>query len=513
MKGFKKIVSVLCICTVMLSGLYVVSNAGAVKDVDYTIKNPYADVNWEKTNQYKADLHSHTTSSDGNGTLKEMIESHYDYDFDILAVTDHGINSISWTEEHVNPVLSTFIKLFKNRGGRIEVLNKNGGFTAKGDKYGLVTRDGADYYYQISANDGTAGHEMMRVPFGIENNPVSINNAHVNSWFVPYGEDVLGGTSDYITPISNIDKLGGLSVINHPGEYSGARDVVYSKDAYSYNSIKFRYIIDKFAGLLTQYNSCIGIDVNSKGDDRTRFDRKLWDILLQRVVPTGRNVFGLATSDAHSVDVTYSGYTEICMEKCTVENLKNSLSKGQFFACSKYIGNYDEITEIGNLLVKQNKSPESKALGQTLQSLSKEGEVNLANGDKCPKYKAPFSVEAPVIKGVKVDDVNDTITITADENAYLIRWIADGRTIATGDTICLDDYSRDIGSYVRAEVFGEGGVVYVQPFTLSYAGAPAPQLNDYIDLGWVYGLIPDTILNFINKLPGFDIIWNLIKNK
>ena len=50
MKGFKKIVSVLCICTVMLSGLYVVSNAGAVKDVDYTIKNPYADVNWEKTN-------------------------------------------------------------------------------------------------------------------------------------------------------------------------------------------------------------------------------------------------------------------------------------------------------------------------------------------------------------------------------------------------------------------------------------------------------------------------------
>ena len=57
---------------------------------------------------------------------------------------------------------------------------------------------------------------MLRVPYGVENNPTSFNNAHVNSWFVDYGHKVIGGTSNYERPISNVDKLGGLSVINHP---------------------------------------------------------------------------------------------------------------------------------------------------------------------------------------------------------------------------------------------------------------------------------------------------------
>ena len=61
---------------------------------------------------------------------------------------------------------------------------------------------------------------MLRVPYGIENNPTSFNNSHVNSWFVDYGNGVLGGTSDYETPIKNVEELGGLSVINHPGEYT-----------------------------------------------------------------------------------------------------------------------------------------------------------------------------------------------------------------------------------------------------------------------------------------------------
>ena len=35
---------------------------------------------------------------------------------------------------------------------------------------------------------------------------------------------------------------------------------------------------------INKYDSCIGIDINSKGDGRTRYDRKLWDILLSKVV-------------------------------------------------------------------------------------------------------------------------------------------------------------------------------------------------------------------------------------
>ena len=54
-------------------------------DVDYTIKNPYANVDFDTYKAYKADLHSHTTFSDGNDSLPAMTERHYELGFDIYA--------------------------------------------------------------------------------------------------------------------------------------------------------------------------------------------------------------------------------------------------------------------------------------------------------------------------------------------------------------------------------------------------------------------------------------------
>ena len=44
-------------------------------------------------NVYKADLHTHTTASDGRSSLKDMIEINYGYGFDIYATSDHGLTS------------------------------------------------------------------------------------------------------------------------------------------------------------------------------------------------------------------------------------------------------------------------------------------------------------------------------------------------------------------------------------------------------------------------------------
>ena len=74
------------------------------------------------------------------------------------------------------------------------------------------------------------------------------------------------------------------------------------------------------------------IDVNSKNDYRTRYDRKLLDLLLQKVVPTGRNVFGLATSDSHNEGIINSGYTLMCMPEKTIPELKTAMKDGAFFA-------------------------------------------------------------------------------------------------------------------------------------------------------------------------------------
>ena len=89
------------------------------------------------------------------------------------------------------------------------------------------------------------------------------------------------------------------------------------------------------------------------------------------------------------------------------------------------------------------------------------------------------------ITSIVSDSDADTITVYTD-NALLVRWIADGQVIAVtradggSSTLCLDDYSDVLGTYVRAEAFGEGGTVYTQPFVLHYDGQPAQQRYPYI---------------------------------
>ena len=53
------------------------------------VNNPYKDIDWEKTNQYKANLHTHTTESDGEFTVEEAIAKYYEAGYDILSITDH----------------------------------------------------------------------------------------------------------------------------------------------------------------------------------------------------------------------------------------------------------------------------------------------------------------------------------------------------------------------------------------------------------------------------------------
>lgn len=470
------------------------------KDLDYKINSPYASVDWNSYKQYKTDLHSHTTATDGESTKQETIEQHYKHNFDILAITDHGTTDYGWDDSSANKAVK--IAMAVRKGNLPIKALESEGLTSSGKNYTY-----SDGYYTEYDSNGNAENSMMRVPFGNEQNPTSFNNAHVCTWFVDYGNNTIGGTSDYETPIKNVDKLGGLSVINHPGEYTGARNVANYDEAYNTDNVKFKYIINKYANILEKYPSCLGIDVNSKGDYRTRYDRKLWDILLQKVVPTGRNVYGLATSDSHNIGIINSGYTLMCMPEKTVPALKTAMANGSFFAASYYMGSKVEL---------QSWSEELKSAGVGLDLAEKFSETysKIVEEENEGKQRTIFSFDqeatAPKVKSVFVDDNEDTITIST-QDAYMVHWIADGKVIATGNTIDLDDYSDEIGSYVRAEVVGEGGVIYTQPFTLEYDGAPTAKTGCFVDLGGVTTVLADSIVKILVKaLADFkiiDIVW------
>ncbi len=507
----KKILAVILSVLMIFSTATVALAAGEADGVDYTISNPYASVNFQTDNVYKADLHSHTTFSDGHETLPAMAERHYDLGFDIYAVTDHSSTHYSFTENNFVPAMRV-ISLVKNEFLAEDVLLASGGVAQNGNAYTVRKDETTNDEYYSQTIDGVQGHEMMGVPYGNEQNGTSFNNAHVNTWFVDWGHGRFGGTSEYESVISSIDELGGLSVINHPGEYTNARDEVYTKDAYNKDDIMYNYQIRKFENLLLNYNTCLGIDINSKGDSRTRFDRKLWDTLLTDLLPYGRNVLAIATTDAHNLDIVYSGYTMHYMPALTSANLKANLQAGGFFPASKYIGNFDELVTLKNELKVLTDNAEAQAMAAELDEIIAASEVEMANGDSGQKYKAPEDAESPLFTNVEVDDENDTITLTA-ENALVVHWIANGKVIHVGNSIDLDDYSSEIANYVRAEAYGVGGVCYTQAFALNYDGVPEKDIDEFgsfFDWGKIASAICDVPVRLLIAILPKNLLVKII---
>ena len=186
----------------------------------------------------------------------------------------------------------------------------------------------------------------------------------------------------------------------------------------------------------------------------------------------------------------------------TSDALRKSLTNGEFFAASKYLGNYDEQ-------VAYKASLEAIGTAEAKELAGLLGNAINAND----KYNATDYPEAaaPAINNIVVDEAEDTITLTT-ENALVTHWIADGKVIHTGNTIDLDDYSDKIGKYVRAESLGKGGIIYTQAFVLDYDGAPVAEKDDnFFDWGTIASAIcdiPVKILVGLLKTP-IRIIFNI----
>ncbi len=458
----------------------------------YTITNPYANVNWDTADTYKTALHSHTNASDGRMNLKKSIERHVEAGFDIVAITDHGTVNYDWGTENVNSLVYGVMSLIGKSEGDLVYLGSEGTFD-NGTAYTYAKAENGDDYLTLAS-----GKKVLRVPFGNEQNALSAN-AHVNSWFADFTQNML---TTYIDAVRGVDKKGGVSVINHPGEYTKARYEIYSSEAYNEDNASYNYYINKFASLIDKYDSCIGIDMNSKGDGRTRWDRILWDNLLTRFAANGENVYGIASSDAHALDVIDTGFVLALMEEQTSEALKKCLENGEFFAGSHCIGNPDELAEIAAALKEFYGETElyNKVNYMATEMYAKveaieNGELD-ADEDIGMEYDTRdangYAVLAdPRISSITVDDSENTITVTATDS-LIIRWISGGELIDTlkiengTSTIDLDDYADVLGDYVRAEVFGEGGIVYTQAFLLNAeakAGTADVVDKGFIDLG------------------------------
>ena len=110
MKKISKFIAVILALSMLLTAAPV---AFAGSDINYKIENPYKTIDFATVNQYKADLHSHTTFSDGHDSLPAMTERHYELGFDIYARTDHSTVSYGYMKHDYVPAMKV-LGLIKN---------------------------------------------------------------------------------------------------------------------------------------------------------------------------------------------------------------------------------------------------------------------------------------------------------------------------------------------------------------------------------------------------------------
>lgn len=409
------------------------NQCGESAEKSFTITSPYAEVDWDTWNGFKGNLHTHSTASDAATDFAEMIEEHYARDYDILAMTDHGIINHGWNLPPKRTAFS-FQSIIKKP---LYLTNER--------------------YEEMLAGTDRGGRGMLDVTDCIEINNALITKAHVNGYFTNVGQGKKGRENDYERPVKNVEASGGISHINHPGDW--IESFIDIKNAKKPENIKL------FADIFKKYKTCLGMEVFNRKDLDTSGDRVLWDELLQAVIPYGRNVFGFGESDAHLISDIDAAFGTYMMKKNTLEDLRRCMETGAFFAVSKY--------------AKQELGDNFTAYG-----------------------------DYPKVTRIIVDDELDTISL-AGVNYNKIEWIADGKIIAEGETIRLREHSNEISCYVRAQLTGEGGVCLTQAFILDDGtlGQNLPADNET-----KYQKFLDRSVFRMKSILGYVVVQELVKS-
>lgn len=426
MKIAKKLLS-LFLAALLLILPFAVGAQAAIKS-RYIIHNPYASVDFNSWKPYKAQLHCHTNASDGYLTVEEVVQKHYDYGFNILAITDHGTINRGWNNEPQLVPIIRLVKYERTQLAKIEPLSQE------------------VYESFINGTAKTTNGEkrfggMIDVPKGIELNAATpVCDCHLTGYFSDYGQGLIGVYGDYETPSAGVKDYGGISMLSHVGEY-----VYPDKDSADHVGQPVdEYFVNKFARLfIDNAGSSVGMGINSATDAHTRCDRILYDQILKKTIPNGVVPWAFTFSDSHNERSINDAYTIHYMPELSNPELRKSMETGTLFGVSHYSNG-----------VELNGMPEMP--GYKDEDCDN---VNWASND------------TPLVTRVSVNDTLGTISVLG-KNFDQITWIADGEVIKRGGlealTLNLNDY--DIDYFVRFYITGPDGICYSQPFVVDTEG-------------------------------------------
>lgn len=245
------------------------------------IQNPYEGVDWQSFNQYKANLHTHTTRSDGRMSPQDVVDSYQKLGYKILALTDHNEVTFPWT---------SFADMKASEGSEKRVERGDIGPEAL-----------------VYENRDPEQMEML----AIQGNEVSSPH-HIGSYFSDYQKQ----PGEEKETLNEIGEKNGLVLLNHPGRYTG-------KNPEKYN-------VDWYVDIFNSYNYVTGMEVYNQGD-RYSNDRELWDAVLAKTMPE-RSVWGYSNDDFHVGEERLGrNWNVFLMPELSEVALKEAMIGGHFF--------------------------------------------------------------------------------------------------------------------------------------------------------------------------------------
>lgn len=419
MKNFKKALCVLL--SVILCLQLGIMGFAQGEAASYTIVNPYAAVEWsgdDAWGAYKGSLHSHTTYSDADYSLEVMVKESYARGYDFLCVSDHGVTGVEWDEEPYRHPLYFYQPILGNEFKHLTT-----------EEYEAIKNGTYD----------DRGYGMTPVLGGNEFNNLSLTKNHVNGHFLKADEgNAFPGAENeqgYDQALAYIDEHDGLSYINHPGDWldSNSNPAIVNDE----------YSIEFLSGLILKYDSCLGIEILNERNGTTGYDRILWDNLLMYCLPRGKNVIAFSNSDAHWPGTIDSSFSVFMMEENTEDEIKETMQSGAFFAITRRL-RANDLNKIGP-----------------------------ATEIDCIDSGIPF----PMFTNIAVDGHSVSVS-TSD--AETLQWIANGEVIKTVNvsnggsyTLNLDEIEgAENYEYIRAELFGPGGLCCSQAFVIDDGSEP-----------------------------------------
>ena len=241
---------------------------------DLSIMNPYSQVDWENHRQYKANLHTHTTRSDGSLSPQCVVDNYSRLGYNILALTDHNELTYPWQE--------------------FNIMKPSAGSREKVERGKLDT---ASIVYE-SRNPEKLN--MLAVQGSEISSPQHLGCYFTGNYHAAKNED---------TVLIKIAADNGLVIFNHPGKYT--RPASW------------------YCNYLTKYKHIVGVEAYNQGN-RYPNDLMFWDSILIKMMPE-RMVWGFSNDDMHRIVTIGKTWNVFVMPDLSVGSLRKAMEQGCFF--------------------------------------------------------------------------------------------------------------------------------------------------------------------------------------